>query len=205
MVAFSVPMPGTSSSSTSFPVGNIAPPAPSSSAAGSMNSSCTSAAGKVTPSSSKSPRLLHLAVGDRHVGDDGLADVGLPDAHHGHAVARNARRIDQAAADGKRPTAADRLPQLPLQSTKAVDGDLAEQVVDIVVRPAAGAGSPSCWCWRWRRPCRRSACRTGPDCRSRAAAGVARGARHAVPLRASPAGERTRPCWCRRAYRWRGF
>ncbi len=51
MVAWNVPTPGTSSSSTRRPVGKRAP----SPSAGSMKSTGTSAAGKVTPSSSKSP------------------------------------------------------------------------------------------------------------------------------------------------------
>ena len=54
MVALKVPTPGTSRSSTRLPVGNIEPPS-SPSSDGSMNSSTISAAGKVTPSSSKSP------------------------------------------------------------------------------------------------------------------------------------------------------
>jgi ribosomal protein L18 len=37
------------------------------------------------------------------MGDDGLADVGLPDADDGDAVARHWRgRIDQAIGDGER-------------------------------------------------------------------------------------------------------
>jgi hypothetical protein len=55
IVASNDPMPGTSSVSTRLPVGNIEPPASPESSAGSMNSSSISAAGNVTPSSSKSP------------------------------------------------------------------------------------------------------------------------------------------------------
>ena len=45
--------------------------------------------------------LLHLAVGHGHVGDDGLLDVGLPDADHGHTVLRDARGVHQPGVDGK--------------------------------------------------------------------------------------------------------
>jgi hypothetical protein len=37
--------------------------------------------------------FLHLPGRHRHVGDDGLADVGLPDAHHRHAVLGHARPV----------------------------------------------------------------------------------------------------------------
>ena len=43
--------------------------------------------------------FLYLAVGDRHPGDYGLADISLPDPHHGGAVLRNAIRFHQAVRD----------------------------------------------------------------------------------------------------------
>ena len=51
LAALKVPIAGTSSSSTTLPVGNIA----SDGSTGAINSTGTSAAGNVTPSSSKSP------------------------------------------------------------------------------------------------------------------------------------------------------
>ena len=51
MVTLNVPISGTTRSSTKLPVGNIA----SLGSTGATKSTCTSAAGKVTPSSSKSP------------------------------------------------------------------------------------------------------------------------------------------------------
>jgi len=46
--------------------------------------------------------FLHLAVGDRYMGDDGLADVGLPDPHHTGTVLRNALGIHQAGMQRER-------------------------------------------------------------------------------------------------------
>ncbi len=82
--------------------------------------------------------FLHRAVGDRYVGDDGLADIGLPDPHHGHAVAGHAGRVDQARADGegthrRRQVAAVAAPV----DERFVDGDLAEQVVHVMLGAAA--------------------------------------------------------------------
>ena len=78
--------------------------------------------------------FLHFAVGDRHVRDDGLADVGLPDAHHGDAVVRDAAGVDQAVADGER---TDRRGQVAAVAApvdeRLVDRHLAEQVVDVVI------------------------------------------------------------------------
>ena len=205
IVAFSVPTPGTSRSSTRLPVGNIEPPAPSSSAAGSMNSSCTSAAGKVTPSSSKSPvsctapsvigtcamMVLPMLACQ-------MRTVATPSSRH-------AARIDQAVADRERPHGRGEIAAV----AAPVDEGLVDGRPDRTGsrrRDRAGCssrGSPSCWCSTSRRPCRRSACRTDRGCRSRAAA--ARRARRPAlgPLRADPAGGRTRLCSCRRACRWR--
>ncbi|CFN99674.1 Uncharacterised protein [Bordetella pertussis] len=77
--------------------------------------------------------FLHLAVDDGNMAQDGLADVGLPDPHHGGAIARDAVRIDQSAFDGE---GAHRGAQVAAVAAPvdegAVDGDLAEQVVDVV-------------------------------------------------------------------------
>jgi hypothetical protein len=82
--------------------------------------------------------FLHLAVGDRHVGDDGLLDVGLPDAHHGSAVLRNARRIHQPGMDGEGAGGGGQVAAIAAPVHKGlVDGDLAVEVVHIVVGHAA--------------------------------------------------------------------
>ena len=75
-----------------------------------------SAAGNVTPSSSKSPSSTTCAAAHRHVGHDRLRDILLPDAHHRDAVGG---RATQPCESAKGPTAAVRLPQLPDQSTSA--------------------------------------------------------------------------------------
>ncbi|MNP42986.1 hypothetical protein D3C76_1367810 [compost metagenome] len=123
MVALKVPTPGTSRSSTRLPVGNIEPPPPSSSAAGSRNSICTSAAGKVTPSSSKSPVSCTspLVIGT-------WAMMVLPMlACHTRTTATPLCGMRLASTrpllTANEPTAADRLPQLPLQSTKGLSMD----------------------------------------------------------------------------------
>ncbi|MNE22258.1 hypothetical protein D3C80_1154590 [compost metagenome] len=69
------------------------------------------------------------------MGDDGLADVLLPDAHGADAVVRNARGIDQTASDGE---GADRSGQVAAVARpvdeRLVDRHLTEQVVDIMIR-----------------------------------------------------------------------
>ncbi|MNI59509.1 hypothetical protein D3C73_1146740 [compost metagenome] len=115
IVALNVPTPGTSRSSTRLPVGNIEPPSPSS--AGSMNSSCSSAAGNVTPSSSKSP----VSCTAPSVMGTCAMMVFLMLACQMRTTAtplsgtRAGSTRPLVMANG--PTAADRLPQLPLQST----------------------------------------------------------------------------------------
>src|SRR3546814_10201804 len=47
-------------------------------------------------------RFLHFTVGDRHVCDDGLVDLRLPDTHDADPVLRNARGVDQTIADCER-------------------------------------------------------------------------------------------------------
>ena len=115
-VAFRRPIFGTSISSTKLPVGNILP----SPSAGSKNSICTSAAGNVTPSSSKSPvsKTAPFCIGTWaimvlpmffcqiltvHRPSEGILDLSTKPCSMANA-----------------PTAAVRLPQLPLQSTKGL-------------------------------------------------------------------------------------
>ena len=90
-----------------------------------------SAAGKVTPSSSKSPSSTTSAAAHRDVRDDALADVGLPDAHHRDAVAR---RLDQALGHGERADGRGEVAAVarPVDE-RLVDRDLAEEVVDVAV------------------------------------------------------------------------
>src|SRR5690606_30226867 len=45
--------------------------------------------------------FLYLTCRDRHVGDDGFLDVGLPDAYRGDAVLGDTLLVHQAIADGK--------------------------------------------------------------------------------------------------------
>ncbi|MNV63582.1 hypothetical protein D3C71_1561850 [compost metagenome] len=120
IVTAKLPTPGTSRVSTRLPVGNIAPPSPSPSSEGSRNSSTISAAGKVTPSSSKSPLSCTCpsTIGT-------WARMVLP------ILACQIRTV-QVPLRGMRvgsmkplliangPTAVLRLPQLPLQSTNGV-------------------------------------------------------------------------------------
>ena len=123
IVALRVPTPGTSRSSIKLPVGNIEPPAPSSSAAGSMNSSCTSAAGKVTPSSSKSPVscTAPFVMGT-------WAMMVLPMfACQTRTVTIPFFGVRLASIKpllmAKGPTAEERFPQFPLQSMKGLSID----------------------------------------------------------------------------------
>ena len=100
-----------------LPVGNVGPPSPPSSSAGSRNSSWTSAAGKATPSSWKSPSsctspsligtwftILFLMLACQ------MLTVAVPSA--------GASTRPMLMANG--PTAALRLPQLPDQSTSGL-------------------------------------------------------------------------------------
>jgi hypothetical protein len=102
-----------------LPVGNIAPP-PSAFLGGRVHELELHFGGREGHAVElEVAGFLHRAVGDRHVRDDGLADVGLPDAHR-HAPSRACGRIDQPLLMANGPTAADRLPQLPLQSTNGL-------------------------------------------------------------------------------------
>ena len=75
---------------------------------------------------------------DMGMGDDGLVDIGLPDAHHAHAVLRNPRRIDQPGMDGEGASGGGQVAAVAAPVDEGlVDGDLAVKVVDVVVRLAA--------------------------------------------------------------------
>ena len=116
MVALSVPNSGTVSSSTRLPVGNMSP----SPSAGSINSTLTSAAGNVTPSSSKLPvsctsplvigtcTTISLLILTCQTRTTATPFCGILSASTRPLLIANA------------PTAAVKLPQLPLQSTKAL-------------------------------------------------------------------------------------
>ena len=82
-------------------------------------------------------QFLDLAVLHGHVGDDALAQVGLPDADHGDAVASRPHQstMDGEGADGGAEVAAVAAPV----DDGLADGDLAEPVVDVAV--GAGAGT----------------------------------------------------------------
>ncbi|MNN24635.1 hypothetical protein D3C81_1380740 [compost metagenome] len=115
-VALKVPTPGTSSSSTTLPVGNIEP----SPSAGSMNSITTSAAGKVTPSSSKSPVSCTspLVIGTWAMMVLPMFFCQMRTVQMPFCGMREESTRPPAMA--KAPTAAVRLPQLPDQSTNAL-------------------------------------------------------------------------------------
>ena len=87
---------------------------------------------------------------------------------------------------------------------RLVDRDLAEQVVDVVIRLRAPRHDHALA--RARRRAAHAvdllAVRVGAADHAQQQR-VARRARHLRGARAGPAGGRTRPCWCRRACRWR--
>ncbi|MNC41305.1 hypothetical protein D3C75_900640 [compost metagenome] len=68
------------------------------------------------------------------MGDDGLANVGLPHANHGYAVMRDTAGVHQAVADRER---TDRRRQVAAVAAPVneglVDGHLTEQVIDVVI------------------------------------------------------------------------
>ena len=93
--------------------------------------------------------FLYFTVGDGHAGDDGFLDVGLPDAHGADAVFRNSVFGNEATVDGEGTYGSGQVAAVTAPVDKwPVNRDLAEQVVDIVVRPGglgqddgfAGAG-----------------------------------------------------------------
>ncbi|MDT4861584.1 hypothetical protein FQZ97_961950 [compost metagenome] len=72
------------------------------------------------------------------MGDDGFLDIGLPDTHHAGAVLRNARRIDQAGVDGEGAGGGGQVAAVAAPVDEGlVDGDLAVEVVDVVLGLAA--------------------------------------------------------------------
>jgi hypothetical protein len=80
--------------------------------------------------------FLDLTVRHRHVRHDGLADVGLPDAHDSRARVGQARRIDHAAGNRKRPHRRRQVAAVAAPvDERLVDGDLPEQVIDIDAGP----------------------------------------------------------------------
>ena len=94
--------------------------------------------------------FLHLAGRHRHMGEDGLADVGLPDPHRAHAIGGHARRVDVAGMQCERTGGGGQVAAVarPVDEI-GVDADLSVQVVHVVPGPGgrrddhalAGAGS----------------------------------------------------------------
>jgi hypothetical protein len=78
-------------------------------------------------------QLLNRAVLHRHMGNDPLPDVGLPDADDGRAIGR---RRDEAGIDGERSDSRREVAAVarPVDHGR-VDRHLAEQIVDIAVGP----------------------------------------------------------------------
>ena len=193
-VALNVPTPGTSSSSTTLPVGNIAPPpspSPRRPGRGIRAAPRPPGTSRHRARSRPFPAPAPSVIGT-------CATMVLPMLAcqmrtTADAVARNARGIDEPVGDRER---ADRRGQVA-----AVAAPVDEGLVDR--RPGrtgsrrrgraacSSTRSPSCWCSTWRRPCRRSACRTGRGCRSRASAArrARRRARCAAAGRSSQAEE----------------
>lgn len=82
--------------------------------------------------------FLDLAAAHRHVGDDGLADIGLPDAHLADAVFRYPRRIHQPGVQGEGAGPGGEVAAVAAPVDEGlVDGDLAVEVVDVMARLAA--------------------------------------------------------------------
>src|SRR5690606_15165379 len=84
------------------------------------------------------PQLLHLAVTDRYMSNDGLLDIGLPDTHGAGTVFRNPRRIDQPGMNGEGTGRGGKVAAVAAPVDKgAVDGYLTVEVVHIVLRLTA--------------------------------------------------------------------
>ena len=83
--------------------------------------------------------FLHLTVADGHVGDDGLVDVGLPDAHRADAVLRDACRIDVASVQRERASTGGQVAAVagPVDEV-GIDRHLPVQVIHVVIGLAAG-------------------------------------------------------------------
>ncbi len=47
--------------------------------------------------------FLHLTIADRHAGNNGFADIGLPDTHLAVAAFRQSRRLNQPGVNGEGP------------------------------------------------------------------------------------------------------
>ncbi len=137
MVALKVPMPGTSRSSTRLPVGK-------------HRAALLAVVGRIEefqhdlrrreghPVQLEVAGFLHLTIADRHMGDDGFLNIGLPDTHHTHAVFRDTRRVKQTGMNGKRTDTGRQVAAVAAPVDEGlVDGDLAVEVVDVVVRLAA--------------------------------------------------------------------
>ena len=164
-VAFRRPIFGTSISSTKLPVGNILP----SPSAGSRNSICTSAAGKVTPSSSKSPVSKTAPVLHRHMGNNGFADIFCQIL----TVHRPSEGIldlsTKPCSMANAPTAAVRYRSCRSNRQKVYRWKLVRtnnRHRDRRVRICPK--SRLCWWTNWRYPNRQSVCRKGLGCRVRA-------------------------------------
>ncbi|MOA25294.1 hypothetical protein D3C78_1460100 [compost metagenome] len=72
------------------------------------------------------------------MGHDGLADIGLPDPHHAGAVVGNAGRIHQPGVDGEGAGRGGEVAAVAAPVDEGlVDGDLAVEVVHVVIRLAA--------------------------------------------------------------------
>ena len=119
MVTWKLPTPGTSRVSTRLPVGKTASPA----SMGLTNSTGTSAAGKVTPSSSKAPVswTSPLVIGTRLTMVLPMFFCQTRTAQTPFSGMRSGSTRPLLTA--KAPTAALRFPQLPDQSTKALSMD----------------------------------------------------------------------------------
>ena len=83
-------------------------------------------------------RFLHLTIGDRDVRNNGLADIGLPNAYDRDAIFRHATRIDQSIADGEWPDGGAQVSAIATPINKRlVDRNLPEKIIDIVLGLAA--------------------------------------------------------------------
>ena len=72
------------------------------------------------------------------MGDDGLLNIGLPDADHTDAVIRNPRRVNQTRVNGKGACCSRQVAAVAAPVHKrAVDRDLTVQVIDVVFGLAA--------------------------------------------------------------------
>ena len=76
----------------------------------------------------------HLAVFYGNVGDDGFADIGLPDADGADAVCGDFGGVHQPLRDGEGADGGGQVAAVAAPIDEgAVDGDLAEEIVDVVI------------------------------------------------------------------------